>query len=240
MSGEISRRVTLAWVAAASLAGCETREQARQIDPPPVADAPPVADTAPDLWKEVALEPVTAPGYGHDPHLTSPSVPWPLTLDADQRASLRLAADLILPAEAHSPSGGSLQVDAFIDEWVSAPYPDQQRDRVLVVSGLVWLDAESKHRFGADFRQITDAQRRTIFDSIAFRDKVAPGLERPARFFARLRGLMLAGYYSAPEGVADLGYMGNAPYEGDYPGPTPEAKAHLNASLTRLGLNTVG
>jgi len=58
-----------------------------------------------------------------------PSVPWPLTLTQDQRAVLRIAADLILPADAHSPSAGSLPVDAFIDEWVSAPYQQQQRDR---------------------------------------------------------------------------------------------------------------
>ena len=225
----ISRRETLSWMSAA-LASPWLAGMAE----------PALAQGEMGLWKDVDVTAITGPGYGTDPNLVKPSVPWPLTLGEDQRASLRIAADLMLPADDRSPSGSAVGLDVFIDEWVSAPYPDQQRDRVLVVSGLVWLDAESKHRFGADFRQITDAQRRTIFDSIAFRDKVAPGLERPARFFARLRGLMLAGYYSAPEGVADLGYMGNAPYEGDYPGPTPEAKAHLNASLTRLGLKTVG
>ena len=135
-----------------------------------------------------------------------------------------------------------MQLDAFIDEWISAPYPRTSAiRRCLSFQDWRWLPMpRSKHRFGSDFRQIADAQRRTIFDTIAWRDKVQPGRERPARFFARLRGLMLAGYYSAPEGIADLGYMGNTPYEGDYRGPTPEAKAHLNASLARLGLKTVG
>ena len=47
---------------------------------------------------------------------------------------------------------------------------------------------------------------------------------------------MMAGFYSLPEGMADIGYMGNTPLLGPYPGPTPEAMAHLNASLAKLGL----
>jgi Gluconate 2-dehydrogenase subunit 3 len=238
MTQQPSRRVTLAWIGAASTsafatAGCETAESARQVSAPPLATAPP------NLWKEADVTPIAGPGYGTDPHLTAPSVPWPLTLDDRQRAILRIAADLMLPADAHSPSGGTLAIDAFIDEWISAPYPQQQQDRVYILSGLAWLDAESQSRFGVDFTQAVDAQRRIIFDSIAYRDKVQPGHERPARFFARLRGLMLAGYYSLPEGIADIGYLGNTPSLEDYPGPTEEAMANLNASLSKLGLKPV-
>jgi hypothetical protein len=238
MTQHPSRRVTLAWIGAASTSafattGCETAESARQVGAPPAATAPP------DLWKEATPPPIQGPGYGTDPTLTAPVVNWPLTLDAHQRETLRLAADLILPADAHSPSGGTLHIDAFIDEWISAPYPLQQQDRIFILSGLAWLDAESQSRFGVDFTQAVDAQRRILFDTIAFRSKVESGHERPARFFARLRGLMLAGFYSLPEGIADIGYLGNTPSLGDYPGPTDEAMANLNASLTKLGLKPV-
>jgi hypothetical protein len=191
------------------------------------------------LWQDIALSPIQAPGYGHDPDLNKPAVPWPLTLDKPQREKLRIAADLILPADVHSPSGGTLHLDAFIDEWISAPYPEQQQDRSLVLSGLQWLDAESTHRFGQDFAQASDAQRRAIFELVAFKKNVQPGYERSARFFARLRGLMLSGFYSLPEGIADIGYLGNNPSVGLYPGPTEEALAHLNASLVKLGLKRV-
>ena len=43
-----------------------------------------------------------------------------------------------------------------------------------------------------------------------------------------MRGLMMMGFYSLPEGAADIGYMGNIPSLGPYAGPTPEALAHLN------------
>ena len=232
---DVSRRVTLAWFAAASsgalaMAGCEAA-------PPPVGAPVPPPPT--DLWQTVSLTPVQTPGYGQDPNLNRPVVPWPLTLDAQQRETLAIAAELMLPADAHSPSGAALHLEAFIDEWVSAPYLQQRRDRGLILSGLAWLDAESRRRFGMDFAQASDTQRRAIFDTIAFRRNIKPGYERPALFFARLRGLMLAGFYSLPEGIADIGYMGNNPILGPYPGPSDEAMAHLNASLVKLGLKPV-
>lgn len=235
MTAEISRRVTLAWIAAASssalaAAGCESVPTAALSPGPP----PPAS-----LWKDLALSPIQAPGYGQDPDLNKPVIPWPLTLDPHQREKLRLAADLILPADAHSPSGGTLHLDAFVDEWVSAPYPQQRADRSLILSGLQWLDAESLQRFGQDFARASDAQRREIFDCVAFRRKVKPGYGRPAQFFVRLRSLMLSAFYSQPQGIADIGYLGNTPSQGLYPGPTADAMAHLSASLARLGLKTV-
>jgi len=225
---EISRRVTLAWVAAAS------------ASPWTVASAEPAQAQSQTvgLWREVAVTPITGPGYGQDPNLVKPTVPWPLTLTPDQRALLRVIADLMLPADAHSPSGSALHIDAFVDEWVSAPYQQQQRDRVMILSGLAWLDAESTARSGQTFALASDAQRRAIFDSIAFKARVQPGYERPAIFFTRLRGLMLGGFYSLPEGMADIGYVGNAPMTGAYPGPNEEALAHLHAALAKLDIKT--
>lgn len=226
---EVSRRITLAWVAAAAaspwaVAGIEpAAAQPQQVG----------------LWKEVEVTPVTAAGYGPDPNLVNPTVPWPLTLTQEQRSVLRIAADLILPADAHSPSAGSLPIDAFIDEWVSAPYDQQRRDRVITLSGLAWLDAESNARFSHGFAQASDSERRAIFDSIAYRAKVQPGYERPAFFFTRLRGLVMGGFYSLPDGMKDIGYVGNAPVAGAYPGPTDEAMVHLKAALAKLDIKTV-
>ena len=229
MSEPISRRVTLAWIAAASTtafatAGCDSE----------TAKGPQTGN-----WKDIALEPITAKGYGLDPNLVEPVVPWPLTLDKAQRESLRIAADLMLPADDRSPSGSALNIDAFIDEWVSAPYEAQQTDRGLIVSGLAWMNAESQQRFGKSFAQANEAQRREIFDLVAYKKKVQPGYEKPAEFFTRLRALMLAGFYSLPEGMKDIGYMGNQPSVGPYPGPPAEALAHLNAALAKLNLKPV-
>jgi hypothetical protein len=223
----ISRRETLAWVGAA-IAG------------PYVAamPEPAFAQEAPGVWKELVVQPITAPGYGTDPNLQNPSVPWPLTLSEDQRGVLRICADLMLPADERSPSGSALHLDAFIDEWISAPYLEQQRDRRLILSGLAWLDAESDARFHHGWAAASDAERRAVFDDIAFKGRIKPGLGRPAFFFQRLRGLMLGGFFSRPEGMKDIGYIGNTPMM-SYPGPTDEALAHLNTALAQLGIKPV-
>ena len=223
----ISRRETLAWVSAA-------------LASPWIAGAsePALAQDAGGLWKEVDVAPVTAPGYGSDPNLLKPATPWPLTLSDDQRGVLRIAADLMLPADDRSPSGSALHLDAFIDEWVSAPYPDQQRDRRLILAGLAWLDAESNARFGHGFAAATGNERSAIFDSIAFKTRVAPGYVRPAQFLVRLRALMLGGFFSRPEGMNDIGYIGNTPMT-SYPGPSDEALAHLNTALAGMGIKPV-
>src|SRR6478752_5677263 len=149
----ISRRVTLAWVAAAATLPYAANAQT----------------AAPAPWSDATIAPLTATGYGQDPNLQHPSVPWPLTLNAHQREALRIAADLMLPADSHSPSGGSLHLDAFLDEWISAPYPDQSRDRALILKGLDWLDAECRQRFGVGFAGASEEQRRAVFDLIAWR-----------------------------------------------------------------------
>lgn len=216
---ELSRRTTLAWIAAASgsawLAGYP-KLAAAAVQPRPAAV-----------------------GYGTDPDLMHPKAPWPLTLSPTQRETVRIAADLILPADARSPSAATLHVDAFIDEWISAPYPRQQDDQKLVLAGLAWLDTESNRRFGKAFVQITDDQRRAILEKIAWRDDVKPGYGEAAGYFGKLRQLVIAGYCTSPEGTADLGYKGNTPIVGDYPGPTPEALAHLRTKLKELGLPDV-
>jgi len=199
---------------------------------------PAFAQAETGLWKDIDIAPLIGPGYGTDPNLLKPDIPWPLTLTQDQRAMVRISADLILPADEHSPSGSALGLDAFIDEWVSAPYPDQQRDRRLILSGLAWLDAESNARFGHGFAAASDGERRAIFDLVAFKAKVGPGYVRPAFFFSRLRGLLLGGFYSRPEGMKDIGYIGNTP-SASYAGPTAEAMAHLNAALAKLEIQTV-
>src|SRR5437764_1353438 len=72
-----------------------------------------------------------AKGYGSDPKLNevyNPGDLWPLTFTREQRRTVSILCDLIIPADDRSPSAGQLMVPDFIDEWISAPYPRQQED----------------------------------------------------------------------------------------------------------------
>ncbi len=171
----------------------------------------------------------TAPGYGTDPNLTKAYQPgdlWPLTMDDRQRRAAIALCDVIIPADEKSPSASALHVHEFIDEWISAPYPDQQRDRTLILDGLAWIDAEAGRRFTKDFAELNAEQQTRICDDICFLAAAAQQLTTPARFFARFRDLTAGGFYTTPEGMRDIGYTGNVPSL-TFDGPPPAALAHL-------------
>jgi hypothetical protein len=221
----VSRRRTMAWMLAAAASSSL-----------PAAGRAAARPSAATPWPTATPPAVAAPGYGTDPDFAAKTIPWPLTLHDRERAMIRVCADLILPPAEGQKAPSALQIDAFFDEWVSAPYTLQRADRALIVPGLAWLDADAGARFGADFLSVTDAQRTAIFDSIADKATAGPAYQQAADFFDSLRRVTVLGYYTTPEGMAELGFVGDTPIEGVYPGPGPEALAHLQAQLQMLGL----
>ena len=65
-------------------------------------------------------------------------------------------------------------------------------------------------------------------------------MAKPVAFMDPRRRLFGVGYNSLPAGKADMGYIGDQPTQGDYPGPTPEALAHLERLIGQLGLQGGG
>ena len=194
------------------------------------------AEQGPAPWSMSQLDPIDAPGYGTDPNLIHPEpAPWPKTLTGNQLESLAALCDLLIPAQGDLPSATAVGVLEVLDEWVSAPYPDQQAHRLMLLSGLDWCDREAQRRFSAGFARATPEQQSAIFADLA-NPSAGPEYEGPGQFFQGLRILVAGAYYTSPEGVSELGYQGNTPIAGDYPGPSAAAMAHLNEQLTKLGL----
>ena len=186
-------------------------------------------------WPDLKLEPIRGPKYGQDPDLINPTTPWPRTLNENQLDLVAYLCDLICPADEGGPSATAVGVPEVIDEWVSAPYQNQHNDRILILSGLEWLNNEAEKRFEKTFMASAEQEKILIIDDIAFEEKAnVPEFEHAAIFFAKLRALVLGGYFTSPEGMADIGYMGNTPIMGDYPGPTDEAMAHLEEIIANL------
>jgi hypothetical protein len=170
-----------------------------------------------------------AVGYGTDPELNKNYKPgdfWPLTFTAGQRRTATALCDVIIPADAKSPAASTVGVPDFIDEWISAPYPGHDKDRALILDGLVWIDAESQKRFGNDFADLIASQQRALCDDICYVPKAKPEFKTAALFFNKFRDLTSGGFYTTPEGMKDLGYVGNVPIA-TYEGPTPAALKHL-------------
>ena len=175
---------------------------------------------------------VAARGYGQDPKLLETYKPgdlWPLTLTKEQRRTAAVLCDVIIPADDKSPSASQLGVHDFIDEWISAPYPMQQEDRKTILAGFSWLDSESKKRFKNAFVDLSEDQRRQICDDICFEPKAKPAMKKAAQFFNRFRDLTAGGFYTTPEGMEDILYLGNVPLT-KFDGPPPEVLAYLKLS----------
>jgi len=174
---------------------------------------------------------VAPAGYGTDPDLVRDFKPgdlWPLTLTAAQHRTVAALCDVIIPADGKSPSASALKVPDFIDEWISAPYPAQIADRKVILDGLGWLEAESQRRFGANFPELAVVQQLKICDDICHLPDAKPEYKPAARFFNKFRDLTAGGFYTTPEGMKDIGYVGNVPLPA-FEGPPP-------AVLKQLGL----
>jgi hypothetical protein len=164
-------------------------------------------------------------GYGTDPDILKTYKPgdvWPLSFNDAQRATAAALCDVIIPADAKGPSASSVRVHEFIDEWISAPYPQQRNDRKTVLDGLAWIEAESHKRFGLSFDKASDAQRAAIADNICSPANAKPAFAEAAKFFARFRDLAAGGFYTTPVGMKDIGYRGNTPLA-TFEGPPLEA-----------------
>lgn len=174
----------------------------------------------------------TARGYGTDPNLVKdyrPGELWPLTLTASQRRLAAILADIIIPADEHSPAASDVGVVDFMDEWVSAPYPDYQRDRSIVLGGFVWLDAEAARRFSKGFSDLGAAEQRRICDDICDEAHATAARRAAAHFFALYRDLTAGAFYSSPAGRKDLNFIGNVPLA-SFDGPPAALLKALNLS----------
>lgn len=194
----LDRRTTLKWMFAAAAAVPSLQGLAYAAEP-----------QARDV-------PANQPGYGTDPGLTrewTAGGPWPLTLSAAARLTTAALCDLIIPADDVSPAASAVGVVDFIDEWISAPYPQQRSDRELILPGLTWIDAEAQGRFGRAFAALDQGQKEAIANDICSPAKAAPNAATASRFFAKFRDLTAGGFYTTPVGMKDLGYVGNVPLE---------------------------
>jgi len=212
----MDRRTSIKWVLAASASVPFLTRPARGAQPP---------------TSLVTAYLPTASGYGTDPNLIKeyrPGELWPLTFTPEQHRLATALSDLIIPADATSPSASAVGVIDFLDEWISAPYELQRQDRRTVLEGFEWLDRESTRRFSHSFAALNEAQRRSICDDICYVPKAKPQFAAAATFFARYRDLTAGGFYTTPQGRKDLQFIGNVPLP-RFDGPPAEV-------LRRVGL----
>lgn len=165
----------------------------------------------------------------HDPDFMQPvQFPWEKLMSAEELASTKALADLILPKDENSPAASEVGVHDFINEWISADYPEHHADREVIRGGLGWLSTESFKRFGKRFEELSVEQQSQIADDICDPGKARPEFKVGAAFFKDFRQLCLGGYYTHSQTWKSLGYIGNISVGGPYPGVPQEVIEKLS------------
>lgn len=194
------------------------------------AAAAPVAATGlPALSPARTAPALGTKGYGTDPDLIkeyNPGDVWPLTFTDDQRKTVTALSDIVLPADEYGPAASTVRVHDYLDEWVSAPYPNQQRDRKVFMPGLEKFEAWVKENHSAPFAELSAEQQTAVCEAIA------TGKEKSlSAFFDKFVMLACGAYYSTMEGWKAIGYVGNIASV-TFDGPPPEVLEKVGVEQT--------
>lgn len=124
-----------------------------------------------------------------------------------EMATIAVLSDIIIPRDEVSGSATEAGVPAFI-EFIVKDKPDF---KTPMRGGLKWLDVFSGKHYGKAFKDLSGQQQISIVDQIAYPEKAAPDVQQGVNFFSLVRNLTATGFFSSKMGIADVGYVGNAP-----------------------------
>jgi hypothetical protein len=119
--------------------------------------------------------------------------------------TVRVLADMIIPADERSGSAS----DAYVPEFIDFTVNDRPALQTPVRGGLHWLDSACRRRFGAAFAECSEQDRTAMLEDIAWPDSAPEEYRAGVAFFNTFRDLVASGFWSSRMGVEDLGYTGN-------------------------------
>jgi len=147
----------------------------------------------------------------------------------EQKATVALLADLIIPPDEVAPGAKAAKVEDYIDFVVAHSALDIQKQWT---EGLRALDELSRQRAGGTILNLSSGQQEALLAEIA-RGETSPS-SAVEHFFVRLKRATAQGFYTSKIGLLDdLKYQGNSYVEGpatchdkfDNPaGPSAESK----------------
>jgi gluconate 2-dehydrogenase gamma chain len=136
----------------------------------------------------------------------APAAYQPRALNPHEWETAHVLSDIIIPADERSGSASQAGVPEFIDDWLDFKGGEVKAE---IRGGLTWLDMECNRKYGHDFIDCTETEKKEILDRIAYPKKAAPEDANAVAFFNHFRDLVVSGFYSSEMGVKDLPYLGN-------------------------------
>lgn len=175
---------------------------------------------------QLRMEALTFPP-GDNAWLALSRADWtPVFLSAQQNETLTALSEAIIPAT-ETPGAKAAYVNRFLDLVLSALPPEVQHE---FLSSLTWFDAGATERFKANFVSLSGEQVQDFLNLVAWphtefrwgtNDTGFDGHEH----FERMKGWIVAAYYSSPIGLQELGWDG-WPARGVFEGCEHQPGAH--------------
>ena len=133
----------------------------------------------------------------------------PLFFSDDQNETMAALCDVMIPAT-ETPSAKQAMVNRYADLLLSAESPEAQS---AFVKALQHIDDESGRVYGKPFRALSVDEQVEVLLPLAYPMQTIPGSTIPRidagyEHFARVKGLIVEGYYSSEIGDSDLGWDG--------------------------------
>ena len=107
--------------------------------------------------------------------------------------------ELIIPSDT-SPGAKEAGVAEFVDFAVSADTERQYPMRL----GIAWLNAHCERLFGKAFLALSEAQQVAALEPLVYKAKYREGEEDGRRFFAGIKELTVAGFYTTEIGYKEI------------------------------------
>jgi hypothetical protein len=130
--------------------------------------------------------------------------------------TVRVLADIVIPADERSGSATDAKAPEFID-FMLAEGDTSESSRVM------------RRRFDKDFFHGSDEQRASVLDDIAFPKTAKPAYAPGVAWFTRFRSNVGSAFFSSAMGWKDLQYIGNV-FNPGWDGCPPEATTKLGVS----------
>lgn len=140
--------------------------------------------------------------------------------------TVRVLADLVIPADEKSGSATDALVPEFMDFLLNEASEERKQS---FREGLAWLDAEMQRRADASFNDADEESRRALLDDIAWPDRAPESLADGVAFFNTFRDMTAAGFFSSRMGYEDLEFRGNE-FVAEWQGCPEDALRKLDVS----------
>ena len=129
----------------------------------------------------------------------------PLFFTPHEWDTVRLLADIVIPADERSGSA----TDAGVPEFMDFMMNERTDAQLPMRGGLAWLDNACRARTSTTFIAASAAARTALLDQIAYPKNAPAALSPGVQFFTMFRDLTASGFWTSKMGIADLQYQGN-------------------------------